>query len=416
VVIDKEAKVDRQRPGQGQVWVGIDIGKHAHHAAAVDGDGRLVWSRRVANDQAAIAEVIGQTMASAAGVCWAVDSTGSGAALLLALLVAADQPVVYGPGRMVNRMAGAFAGEAKTDAKDALVIAQTARMRGDLLAARPRQELVAELAVLVGHRRDLLADWVRTVSRLRCLLQASFPGLERGFDFTSRSALVLVARYQTPKALRALGRRRLVAWLRRHVPTQVSDARVEEMAEVALAAAAAQTIQLPAQDTTARLIAQLASDLLVLDRRIKELDKTITQRLARHPQAKIITSLPGMGPLLAAELLVAVGDLGSFPDAGHLAAYAGLAPVPRDSGRRTNNLHPPKRYNRSLRRVFYLSALSSLSAPGPNRDYYQRKRTQGRKHQQALMALARRRVDVLWALLRDNRCFELAAPIKTTTA
>jgi transposase len=408
--------VEQQQPGHGQVWVGIDVGKHVHHAAAVAADGRLVWSRRVANDQAAIQGLIGQATASAAaGVRWAVDSTGGSATLLLALLVAADQPVVYVPGHMVNRMAGAFAGEAKTDPKDALVIAQTARMRQDLLAARPKDELVAELAVLVGHRGDLMADWVRSVSRLRGLLQASFPGLERCFAFTSRSALVLVCRYQTPEALRALGRRRLQAWLRRQVPSQLSDAQVAQMAEVALAAAAAQRIRLPAQDTTARLIAQLASDLLGLDRRIKELDKTIAQRLASHPQAPIICSLPGMGPLLAAELLVAVGDLGSFPDAGRLAAYAGLAPVPRDSGRRTNNLHPPKRYHRRLRRVLYLSALSSLSVPGPNRDYYRRKRAQGRRHQQALIALARRRVDVLWALLRDNRCFELAAPIKTTT-
>jgi len=408
--------VEQQQPGHGRVWVGVDVGKGAHHAAAVDGDGQLVWSRRVPNGQAAIQGLIGQATASAAGVCWAVDLTGGSASLLLALLVAAGQPVVYVPGRVVNRMVGAFAGEAKTDAKDAVVIAQTARMRQDLGAARPRPELVAELAVLVGHRSDLLADWVRTVSRLRGLLVASFPGLERCFDFTSRSALVLVGRYQTPEGLRAVGRRRLVAWLRRQVPSQLSDARVEQMAEVALAAAAAQTIRLPAQEVTARLIAQLASDLLGLDRRIKELDKTIGQRLASHPQAKIICSLPGMGPLLAAELLVAVGDLGSFPDAGHLAAYGGLAPVPRDSGRRTNNLHPPKRYHRRLRRVLYLSALSSLSVPGPSRDYYRRKRAQGRTHQQALVALARRRVDVLWALLRDNRCFELAAPIKTTTA
>jgi transposase len=408
--------VDQQQPGHGQVWVGIDIGKHAHHAAAVAADGQLVWSRRVANDQAAVAELIGQATASAAGVCWAVDSTGGSATLLLALLAAADQPVVYVPGRVVNRMAGAFAGEAKTDPTDAAVIAQTARMRRDLLAARPKDELVAELAVLVGHRTDLLADWVRAVSRLRGLLTASFPGLERCFDFTTRSALVLVSRYQTPEALRAVGRRRLVAWLRRQVPAQLSDAQVNRMAEAALAAAAAQTIRLPAREVTARLIAQLASDLLGLDRRIKELDKTIAQRLASHPQAKVICSLPGMGPLLAAELLVAVGDLSSFPDAGHLAAYGGLAPVPRDSGRRTNNLHPPRRYHRSLRRVFYLSALSSLSVPGPSRDYYQRKRAQGRTHQQALIALARRRVDVLWALLRDNRCFELSAPVKTTTA
>ena len=103
---------------------------------------------------------------------------------------------------------------------------------------------------------------------------------------------MLISRYQTPQALRTQGRRRLQAWLRRHVPSQLSDARVAQMAEVAVAAAAAQTIRLPAQEVTARLIAQLASDLLGLDRRIKELDKTITQRLMGHPQATIICSLP----------------------------------------------------------------------------------------------------------------------------
>ena len=51
MVIDKEARVDRQQPAQAQVWVGIDIGKHAHHAAAVAADGQLVWARRVANDK-----------------------------------------------------------------------------------------------------------------------------------------------------------------------------------------------------------------------------------------------------------------------------------------------------------------------------------------------------------------------------
>jgi transposase len=100
------------------VWVGIDTGKHAHHAAAVAADGQLLWARRVVNDQAAIAELIGQATASAAGVCWAVDLTCSSAALLLALLAEADQPVVYVPGRVVNRMAGAFAGDAKTDPKE----------------------------------------------------------------------------------------------------------------------------------------------------------------------------------------------------------------------------------------------------------------------------------------------------------
>nr|MDT0665694.1 IS110 family transposase [Micromonospora sp. DSM 115978] len=71
----------------------------------------------------------------------------------------------------------------------------------------------------------------------------------------------------------------------------------------------------------------------------------------------------------------------------------------------------PKRYSRRLRRVFYLSAQTSVVRDGPNRDYYLKKRAQGLKHVQAVIALARRRVDVLWALLRDKRIFTTAPPV-----
>jgi transposase len=90
-----------------------------------------------------------------------------------------------------------------------------------------------------------------------------------------------------------------------------------------------------------------------------------------------------------------------------LASYAGLFPVPQDSGRVSGNLRRPKRFNRRLRRVFYLAALSSLRTGGPSRQFYDRKRGERLVHSQALLALARRLVDVLSALLRDGREFTL---------
>jgi hypothetical protein len=77
--------------------------------------------------------------------------------------------------------------------------------------------------------------------------------------------------------------------------------------------------------------------------------------------------------------------------------------VPRDSGRVTANLRRPKRYNRKLRRAFYMAALSSLKVNGSSRTFYDKKRGERLIHTQALLALARRLVDVLWALLRDGR-------------
>jgi transposase len=134
-----------------------------------------------------------------------------------------------------------------------------------------------------------------------------------------------------------------------------------------------QSVTVPAQDTAARLVAEVATHLLQLRQRLKDTDKAIEAAFATHPQAAIIRSLPGMGPLVAAEFVVAVGDLSTFGSSDHLAAYAGLAPVPHDSGKRTGNMHRPRRYNRRLRHVLYLAALTTLKMDGPNRDYYQRK-------------------------------------------
>ncbi|MDA2804229.1 IS110 family RNA-guided transposase [Nocardiopsis suaedae] len=390
---------------EGPLWIGIDAGKTSHHLAVVDALGEVVLSRRITNDQAAIEEAIAAVTATGARLSWAVDLASAASALLLALLTAAGQKVVYVPGRTVNRMAGAFSGEAKTDAKDAVTIANTARMRRDFLPAEPKPELVAELALLTGHRADINADRVRSVSRLRELLAGIFPALEREFDFSTRAALVLVERYQTPKAIRRSGASRIAAYLAKQDVRRAADT-----AERAAAAARSQTMSLPGQNTAAELIGRIAADLLRLRERLKELDARIKEAFSRRPQAEVILSMPGMGPQLGAEFAVAVGDLSTFRDAGHLASYAGLAPVPRDSGRISGNLHRPKRYNRRLRRVFYMSALSSLKTSGPNRDYYARKRSEGKRHRGALMALARRRVDVLWALLRDDRAFTPSAP------
>jgi transposase len=267
---------------------------------------------------------------------------------------------------------------------------------------------VGDLQVLTGRREDLMADWVRGVNRLRELLTGIFPALERAFDYSTRSALVLVTGFQTPQAIRDAGESGVASYLREHGAWAKG---VPGMAADAVAAAHAQTLRLPGEATTAMLIAGLARQLLDLDRRIKDTDKLITSRFRDHPQAEIIESLPGLGPILGAEFLVATGgDLAAFGTPGRLASYAGLVPVTQDSGRVTGNLRRPKRYNRRLRRVFYMAALSSLKGNGPSRVFYDKKRGERLIHTQALLALARRLVDVLWALLRDGRRFTPTAP------
>uniref|UniRef100_UPI0014164420 IS110 family transposase n=1 Tax=Streptomyces TaxID=1883 RepID=UPI0014164420 len=80
------------------------------------------------------------------------------------------QRAVYVPGRTVNRMSGAYRGEAKTDARDAYVIAETARQRRGFAVIDVPAQLAADLALLTAHRSDLVADRVRLVNRLRDVL------------------------------------------------------------------------------------------------------------------------------------------------------------------------------------------------------------------------------------------------------
>ncbi|WSA80937.1 IS110 family transposase [Streptomyces sp. NBC_01799] len=393
--------------GRAQVWVGIDAGKGHHWAAVVDETGATLWSKKVDNDESAILTALGEILGLAGKVHWAVDISGTSSALLLALLAANGQRAVYVPGRTVNRMSGAYRGEAKTDARDAYVIAETSRQRRDFAAIDVPAQLAADLALLTAHRSDLVADRVRMINRLRDVLTGVFPALERAFDYSAhKGALVLLTGYQTPAAIRRRGRARLTAWLaNRHVRG------ADTVAATALEAAQAQQTALPGEGIACQIVGDLAAEILALDDRLKRIDKQIRDTFRSHPQAEIIESLPGMGPILGAEFIVAAGDLTAYADAGHLASAAGLVPVPRDSGRRTGNLHRPKRYSRRLRRVFYMSAQTSIIREGPNRDFYLKKRGEGCKHVQAVIALARRRASVLWALLRDNRAFTPALPV-----
>jgi transposase len=119
----------------------------------------------------------------------------------------------------------------------------------------------------------------------------------------------------------------------------------------------------------------------------------------QHRLADIITSMPGFGSLLGAELLAAAnGDLTTFNTADRLAGIAGLAPVPRDSGRISGNLKRPRRYDRRPLRVFYLAANNAIKSCPESRTYHDRKRSQGKRHSQAVLCLARRRLNVLWAM------------------
>src|SRR5690606_12369922 len=317
------------------------------------------------------------------------DVIGGIAGLAEAMLAASGCTLLHVPGLAVNRARqGTVGGENKSDPRDARTIADQVRSRRDLRVIETAAEIDIELRLLVGRRRDLVQAQTQRIARLRDLLTGIFPALERALDLTTTVPLHLLTRYVTPAELRSARAKRIG----RHLQASRGGAAI---CAQALACARAQPIVVPGEAMTATLIRELAQEALATRSRLGKIDRELKERLARHPDAALIQSLPGMGAILTAELIAEAGNLSRFRSPDALAAAAGIAPVLRQSGK-TRFLRRPTGGNKGLKRVFYQAAFCSLASPD-SRAFYDRKRREGKRHHQAVIALARRRVNVLWA-------------------
>jgi len=398
-------------PGNGRsamgISVGIDVAKEFHWATAIDERGGELLSRRVDNEPAAIQALINELerlRVEDSAVTAGVDVVGGIASLLTAMLAEAGFPLVHVPGLAVNRARqGTSGGEHKSDPRDARVIADQVRTRGDLRAIEQAGEVDVELRLLAARRRELVTDQTRRIGRMRDLLSSIHPGLERIVDPTQKATLVLLNRYVTPAEIRRAGKTRLVGHLLK--AGRLPRPHVEQLVERALAAATAQQITVPGERLAADLIREFAQEALAVRDRLNRLDGQIEEALARHPDAALIRSLPGMGATLTAEFIAEAGSISRFSTPDRLAAAAGLAPVLKQSGK-VRYLRRANGGNKALKRVLYQSAFCSLSHPA-SRTFYARKRREGKRHHQAVIALARRRVDVLHAILRTRQPYRL---------
>ncbi|MFE1251295.1 transposase [Streptomyces sp. NPDC058735] len=181
-------------------------------------------------------------------------------------------------------------------------------------------------------------------------------------------------------------------------------------ADAAVTAAEAQFTVVPGEKTAAKMVHTLAREVMALDEEIAQTNALIEGRFREHPDAEVITRMPGIGMPGAEFIAVTGGDMTAFGSPDRLAGVSGLAPAPRDSGKIGGNLRRPRRYSRRLLRMFYLSApVATVHCPF-SKAFDQRKRAEGQSHKQAVLALARRRLNALWALIRDHRTFEAVTP------
>ena len=384
------------------VFVGLDVGKEHHHATALNTAGKRVHDKALPQDESALREVFDK-LAGYGSVLVIVDQPATIGALPVTVARALGIEVAYLPGLAMRRIADLHPGNAKTDARDAYIIAEAGRsMPHALRRVGGDDDLIADLAVIVGFDDDLAGEVTRVSNRIRGLLTQIHPALERaiGGDIGHPAVLALLAKFGGPTGLAAAGKRRLTTTAKPLAPRMH-----ERLVQAIVKALTEQSVTVPGTRAAELVLPQLAAQLQGLLAQRAEAAKQVEEALDAHPLSQLLMSMPGVGIRTTARLLLDIGDGSAFATAGHLAAYAGLAPVTRRSGSSIRGEHPSRGGNKHLKRALFLSAFAALHDPD-SRAYYDRKRAAGKKHNAALICLARRRVDVLHAMLRNGTYYQ----------
>ena len=228
------------------VFVGVDMAKGDHYAQAITSDGEELFAGPVRNDQAAMEAMLDRAQAHGRAAV-VIDMTSAGAQLMLGVMARRQVPVAYVSGLVMRRAADLYAGAAKTDPRDAWVLADYARRNPDRLTwTEIDDDLLACLRVLNGRDTDLAGDANRTINRCREALLAVSPALERvlGARLAQPGVRNLLAKWATPSALRAAGRTKIRNAIKKRSPRLATT-----LTNQIMAALDAQTVTLTAETT-----------------------------------------------------------------------------------------------------------------------------------------------------------------------
>lgn len=387
------------------VWLGLDVGKQSHHACALDRSGARVLDKPIEQDESQIRDLLEQ-LREHGRVLLVVDQPNTIGSLPLAVARSMGVQVGYLPGTAMRKAAQLLPGDAKTDARDAYVIAFTAQhMPGTLRDCGTDDETMARLKILSGFDDDLAFECNRQVNRLRSLLLQIHPAFERalkGDRIVRDATLALLEHYGGPNAMSRSGRARVGKWAK-----SSGLRRCDGILDDLFDAIGRQSVTVAGTEAVEQIVPVLAARIRELREQRRQLASKVEKLLEDHPLLTVLTSMPGIAVRTASQILLAIsGDISRFKSAAHLAAYAGIAPVTRRSGTSIHSEHPARGGNKRLKNALWQTAFIAAFHDPDSHAYYQRKRDEGKRHNAAIICLARRRCNVLYSMLKNGTLYQ----------
>lgn len=270
---------------------------------------------------------------------WALEGTGSFAAGLVAVLAEAGEDVV----EIQNKKRGRGA---KSDRIDAVQAARTALAQTE--QATPRERGLREaLRQVLATRQGVLVSRTKAINELK--------------------SMIIVAPEHLRAQLRGLG-----------LAKQLD--RIDILASPAEA-----TIE---QHVTIRTLRSITARIRFLTSQAAELDVELLVLVPQHPAGPALLAEPGVGPVVAAQLLVSWSHRGRVRNEAAFASLAGVAPLEASSGQRTRH-RLSRMGDRSLNRALHTAAITRLRCHAESRNYEQRRTAEGKTHRDVRRSLKR---------------------------
>lgn len=385
------------------VYVGLDWAAATHAVCVLSAVGKILAQFMIDHTAEGIAALIRKLAkyGDPADVHIGIERPNG---RLVDLLLQAGHPVIpVSPNAIKTWREGEVISGAKSDAGDALVIAEYLRLRHHRLRpVTPYSAQTKALRTVVRTRDDIVAMRVAATNQLSALLDNHWPGAKAIFaDVESPISLAFLRQYPTAASAGRLGEKRLAAFLAKH---GYSGRRSANELLTRLRSAPAGTTDPTLTTAIADAVGAVIGVLEALNRAGKALDRSVIARLGEHPDAEIFTSLPRSGQINAAQVLAEWGDSrAAYDGADAVAALAGVTPVTKSSGKQ-HAVHFRWACNKRFRRALTTFADNSRHESPWAATIYTQARARGHDHPHAVRILARAWIRVIY------RCWHTHQP------
>ena len=381
---------------------GIDIGKFRHEACLVDGTGKQLSKplkfTNTTDGGDRLIEYFNKHNPDNQIIVVGMEATGHyHLSLYCFLFDKGFQVNVINP-LQSDAVRNLFLRKTKNDAKDSFLIAETIRI-GRFSSTPLADEDVLSMRQLCRHRMDLV-DYIADQKRkIIGVMDRVFPEYQHIFsDMFGKTSTEPLNLAVTPEELLSVPTPDLIELLKKNSRGRFGEAKAEE-----LRSAAKQSFGITiATNAFAMQLRQLLEMIALLESQLAELETEISEYLRKADTC--ITTCPGVGDVLGAVIVSEIGDISRFSEPKKLVAFVGVDPSVKQSGEFTGTRNKmSKRGSPHLRRAFFLAANVAVLHDPVLSAYYKKKRAEGKHHYTALGAVARKLINIVYAVLRDNK-------------